>query len=95
MNNKLKAYLGFAIKSNGIVFGFDNLCETKKKIVLVVTDSTINPKVHAKLQALCDFKKWKIIQINSNTLFELLGRNCKVVGITDNNLAKAIMDNIN
>ena len=36
LTNKLETLLGFAVKSGKIVFGFDNLCETRKKVKLVV-----------------------------------------------------------
>ena len=43
MSGKIEAYLGFSIKSNKVVFGFDALCETAKRVSLVVVCPTVNP----------------------------------------------------
>ncbi len=92
--NKIASYLGFAIKSRNIIFGFDNLCETKKKIVTVITDNTINNKLKDKLIQLCEYRKWELLTLNDCTLSDLLNRNCKMVGVTDVHLAQAIKQNI-
>jgi len=91
LNNKIETYLGFAVKSGKIVFGFDNLCETRKKVKLVICSPTVNNKIKQKLILLCKHKKWELIE-TLDLLEELIYRdNCKVVGITDDNLASAIM----
>lgn len=92
MNSKLKTYLGFSIKSNQIVFGFDNLLETRKKVKLVLYDNTVNPKIEEKLKLLCDYKKWSLVKLENEKLGELVSRdNCKVVGLIDKNLADAVL----
>ena len=91
MNNKLETYLGFAVKSNKVVFGFDNLCETRKKVKLVVCSPSVNDKVKQKLILLCKHKKWQMVE-TLDLLENLIHRdNCKVVGIIDENLSSAIM----
>ena len=91
MNNKLETYLGFALKANKVVFGFDNLCETKKKVKLVVCSPSVNDKVKQKLILLCKHKKWYLIE-TLDLLENLIHRdNCKVEGILDDNLSSAIM----
>lgn len=92
MSGKIEAYLGFSIKSNKVVFGFDALCETTKRVSLVVVCPTVNPKVEQKLVTLCANKKWVMVKTN-NVLGELIHRdNCKVLAILDKSLANAILN---
>ncbi len=96
--NKLKTYLGFAVKSNSIVFGFDNLLETRKKVCCVIYSHDINLKIEQKLLDLCKYKNWALIKLTENdTLSVLLNReNCKVIGITNKDLVNGILQqNIN
>ncbi len=95
MNNKLSAYLGFAIKSKSVIFGLDNLSETTRKVALVLCDNTLSDNSYVKLVKLCEYRKWKMYQLTDCTIEQLIGRSTKVLGILDNNLSKAIIDNIN
>lgn len=90
--NKLEALLGFSVKSGKIVFGFDNLCETTKKVKVVVCSPSTNDKVKQKLKSLCDYKKWVLVE-TEELLESLIHRdNCKVVGLLDKGMAQAILD---
>jgi len=93
MNSKLFSYFGFAIKSRNIVFGYDNLVKCKSKNVLIVFDNTVNDKMQSKINRLARAHNWDIVKLEC-TLLSILGRNCKIVGITDENLANAIKQNI-
>lgn len=89
--NKLESLLGFAVKSGKIVFGFDNLCETRKNVKLVICSPSTNEKVKQKLILLCDHKKWDFVE-SKELLEDLIHReNCKVVGIVDKNMSSAIL----
>lgn len=92
MATKIEAYLGFSIKSGSVVFGYDAILETTKRVKLVLVSPTINPKVEQKLTRLCESKKWIMAKTNVG-LGELIHReNCKVIAILDKNLANAIVD---
>ena len=93
MINKIKSYLGFAIKSNEIIYGFDNLNTTKKNIKLVLYYDSISEKSLKNLRYLANNKKWKMVKLVNTSLDELLNtNNCKIVGITNENLAKVILE---
>ena len=47
--NKIKSYLGFAIRSGKVVFGYDNLFVTKKQPLLVLISSSQNEKMTDKV----------------------------------------------
>jgi len=96
LNNKLESLLGFAVKSGKIVFGFDNLCETRKNVKLVIYSPTTSDKVKQKLVLLCKHKSWVLIETIDNMESLIHRDNCKVVGLTDKSMSEAILklDNI-
>lgn len=89
--NKLKSYIGFAIKSNKIIWGFDNIL-LKNKDGLIIVSSTINEKNHNKIQNFALNHKIQIIMVEN--LEKIVDRNCKVLQITDKSLINGIL-NIN
>jgi len=93
--DKLKTYLGFSIKSNNIIFGYDKLFENKKNPSLVIICSTLNEKNTNKVIDFCEKNLIKFIKLNNYVLSDLLSRNnCKVVGICEDNLSKVICNEI-
>jgi len=91
--NKISTYLGFAIKSGKILFGYDNLLTNKKFPTLVLTCSTLNDKMNTKVNDFCNKNNIQIISLIDIELSSLIKRdNCKVVGILDENLSKAILN---
>lgn len=89
--NKLKAYLGFAIKSNNIVFGYDKLFENKKNPKFVIICSSLNEKNTNKIIEFCDKFKIRYTKLCDLVLGDLISRdNCKVIGVCDDGLADVI-----
>ena len=91
--NKIISYIGFAIKSNKVVAGQTPLKRSKEnlKLILVCNTATENLTNLAKNLSIkhgCEY-------IKLNTKLEELSniKNIKIIGITDENLAKAIIDN--
>lgn len=88
---KIKSYLGFAIRSGEIIFGYDKLMDSRKIPGLVIVCSTQNDKVACKVHRYCDERNITFIQLKDMVLGDLIGRdNCKVVGIVNRNLAQAL-----
>lgn len=89
--NKVKSYLGYAIKSRNIIFGYDNILSSKIKPFYIVISSTLNEKMTNKLLRFADEKNIKIKKLTSYRLEDFVMReNCKVVALTDVNLASAL-----
>lgn len=87
--SKTKTYLGFAIKSASIVFGYDNIVKKSHKIKLIIACSLINEKTLNNIKKL----NKPLIRLVCVTLSELLERdNVKVVGLTNENLSQAILN---
>lgn len=93
--NKLSTYIGFAIKSGKVIFGYDNLFKAKKKPVLVVICPTLSEKMKEKVNLFCCDQKIASLTLENLILSDIIKRdNCKVIGICDENLANAIANNI-
>lgn len=93
--NKIKTYLGFAIKSKKILFGYDNITTYKKNQTLILVSSSVNNKISLKINDFAMKKNIKIINLVNLTTEELIGRdNCKLLSVLDENLAQAIIKEI-
>ena len=89
--DKVKTYLGFAIKSGKVIFGVDKLFQSTKKPHVVLICSTQNEKVTNKVIKYCENNQFPYIKLSDLVLGDIVGRdNCKVIGILDLNLAIAI-----
>ena len=94
-DNKLKSYIGFAIKSNQVIFGYDKLFENRKTPNIVIVCSTLNEKNTNKIIEFCNNHSIKCIKFNSLILGELISRdNCKVIAICNESLSKVICNEI-
>ena len=90
--NKVKTYLGFAIKSNKILFGYDNIITYKKNQKLILVSSSVNEKVSTKINSFAERKNISIINLTDITVEELIGReNSKIISVLDENLSDAII----
>ncbi|MBE5757388.1 MAG: hypothetical protein E7345_00445 [Clostridiales bacterium] len=91
---KLESYIGFAIKSGSAIFGSDKLFEGKKLPKIVLICSSQNEKVSSKVQKFCESNKIECVKLDV-LLSDLVKReNCKVIGIIDENLSKAIRNEL-
>ena len=96
MVNKIQSYLGFAKKIKAIVFGLDNLEKYNKNIYLILYVKQLSENSLNKLNKLVNEKKWKMGVLINQSIDELLYvDNCKVIGITNENLADAILKSNN
>ena len=86
--------MGFSIKSGKVVFGLDKLQEYFKPVRLVIVCSTVAENTYKKLKTLCEYNKWKMVQLNDDlVLGTLISReNCKIIGLTDKNLSSAVLE---
>ena len=88
---KIKSYLGLSVKSGAVVIGQDKLKGFKKSVHLIVvspnaTQNLIDLSVRLKQKFGCEC-------IKTNTLLEELINiaGCKIVGLTNNSLAQAVL----
>ena len=80
LKSKIQTYLGFAKKSNAIVYGLDNLEKYFKKNCLVLYSNNLSENSLNKLSRLVAERKWKMGVLKNQTIDELLFvDNCKIL----------------
>ena len=90
--SKIETYLGFCIRARKIIFGVEMIERQKKGVSLLIVDggigkNSLKSTMQAKERFACP-----LLMTEDSLLGELLHRPAvKVVAITDNNLAKAIL----
>lgn len=96
ISNKIKTYFGFAIKSNNLIFGGDNIINARKRIYLVVCSSDINRTTIKQVEETCKTKNIKLVIKSTEFIEEVTNKiNCKCVAVCEPNLAKAIINELN
>lgn len=79
------------MKSNTVIYGYDNVKTTRKKQNLVLACSTATDKNITKLLDYCERRKIALVKLNGVTLSELTNKeNVKFIGLTNYELSKAI-----
>lgn len=89
--SKIKSYLGLCVKSGGVVIGQDRLKQNNKKIYLIVLSPTATQNLKDLSFRLSE--KFDCDLVITNTVLEdlICKQGCKLVGITNQSLAEAIL----
>ena len=89
--SKIKAYFGFAVKGNKIVFGTDTILD-RKPIAVFISD-TLSENAQKKITNICNLYELTLMVLNKIDM-DKITQNEKVLafGITDRNLAEAIIN---
>ena len=88
-------YIGFAIKSGAVIKGMDDILRTKKRICLIVIAKSTQMNSRTKVVGFAEKKGISFVEIEDEILENLNLQGVKIVGITDKNLATAIISSIN
>lgn len=91
LNKLIRTYLGFSIKSRAIVIGQDRLKETKDKIHLIVYCPSASQNLKDLIDRLADRFKCKAILMDEKLEDYTSIEGCKVLGLTNQSLAEAII----
>ena len=91
--NKIISYIGFANKSNNLVVGQTPIMRSTKQLhlILVCNSASDNLKNLAKNTAIKHNCEVIITKPNLSELANL--KDIKIIGLTDENLSKAIIEN--
>lgn len=93
--NKVFTYLGFCIRSGKILFGVDNVEESRRGVFLIIADGALSQnsmKVLAKKQQQLGCP---LIVTKEGELATLTARSgVKAVGVKEKNLAAAILEEV-
>lgn len=91
--NKIISYLGFAKKSNNCIMGQMALKNNTKQMFLIIVDITASENLKDLAINLAKKHKCELI-ISKFPISELIKYSeVKIVGLTDENLSKAIINN--
>ena len=92
---RVKTFVGFAVRANKVVWGTDNVLAYKKKLRLVLISADLAENARAKLSAYCEAKPARLIVVRDVSLAELTHRDgVKAIGVTDKNLSDAIISEL-
>ncbi len=87
---KIASYLGFAIKSDKIKIGLDEILKCKTSKIIICTN-TLSENASIKLKTFAEKQKIKILFVPDELIVSRFGqKNIKAVAILDKNLADAI-----
>ena len=92
--SKVETFIGFSIKSRSVTMGTNSIATIKKAFLIITCDSASDgTKKIAESYA----RKFNCPLMISKPLLEdvVLKTNCKMIAITDANLAKTIIENQN
>lgn len=90
-NDKFIAMIGFAKRAGKIVYGYDDLRSAKRVKLFAVSDGgSDNLKRNVKI--LAEKQSRPIVLVDG--LENIVGKNCKALGITDENMARAMTDHV-
>ena len=93
-SSKVETFIGFSIRSRSVCMGTNSIATIKKAFLIIVCNSASDG---TKKVAASYAHKFNCPLMVSNPLLEdvVLKTNCKMIAITDKNLAKAIIENQN
>lgn len=87
MKKNVFSYVGYAIKARKAVFGVDNLFN--KKCFVVLYDKSLSDNSKDRVMKYLSKSNTKGFVVDVEELYP--NKNCKAIGISDRNLASAII----
>ncbi len=84
--DKIRSYVGFAVRANKVKIGVDNILSAKYLPYVVLYDERLASNSKKKLLARCAGTKTFVIDVEA--VFP--GKNCLAIGVCEKNLAGAI-----
>ena len=91
---KIISYLGFAKKSHSIITGQTALKKNKKQLFLILTDTSASDNLRNLAKNLAVKHDCKYFVCSTNLEKLINQENIKILGLTDENLSRAIIDNM-
>ncbi|MGN0796941.1 MAG: hypothetical protein ACI4M5_01910 [Christensenellales bacterium] len=90
--DKISCYVGFAVKSGKIIWGLDMLKKSKKPPRIIIIDGSIGSNSAKEAEYYAAKNDVDVLHLPSQSLGIMLKRNnVKLIAVTDDNLAKAIL----
>ena len=94
VQDKVVTLVGFAIRAGKIIFGMDSILRNHKKKGLIIVCKSLSEGSRERLVK--QVGNTKVVLSRVTPVSELTHREgCKVIAITDKQMAQAILDNMN
>ncbi|HCJ01738.1 MAG TPA: hypothetical protein DIC18_00845 [Clostridiales bacterium] len=93
-NEKIAAYLGFSVKSRKIVYGYESVIATGKRLYLVLCDNELAENSFKKVMRYAEIKQIPVRKMASLSDY-FGGKAIKCVGLAEENLASAVVKELN
>ena len=87
---KISSYIGFSIRSGKVLFGIDSVEKYNKRIQLVLVSNTISENSLQNVKTVCEKKNVEYMLLDFSIEDITKRNNCKVLGILNPELSKAI-----
>lgn len=95
-NDKIAAFIGFALKAGGCVLGSEAVARCRKKIFVLLLARNAAPNTAKDILLKAERLKIPLIVPRNADLSDLVHKqNCKTAGITHKELANSILENLN
>ena len=96
MRDKIETFIGFSIKSRKAVYGLDSVIRYRKKMHCFLICKTVSENTEKEVLKLAQKYDLPLIKTVEKTLSEITFLdNCKVLALTNKELSKAVLDNLN
>ena len=94
LNQKCNSYIHFAVKANKVLWGLDFIKKSKFIPYVIIYDNTLGGNSKKQMMNYSEENEVELIEVEENYLNDLLKRkNVKMIGIIDESLANAILNN--
>lgn len=88
--DKIRTMVGFAVKSNRLEIGTDNVLRKNSSAEIVIADVFLSKNALAKIERHCRMRETTLIVTNFNNMLPLNKPGCKVIGLTDHNMCELV-----
>jgi hypothetical protein len=88
-------FIGFSVKSRRIVYGINQIINSRKKLYLLILCKSASENTKKEARNFAKNHAIKILITKDILLEEIVNKiNCKSAALTDKNLAVAVLDNV-
>ena len=94
LNQKCNSYIHFAVKANKVLWGIDMIKSSKMIPYVIIYDETLGANALKQMNYYSEEYEVETIKVSKDYLNTLLKRNnVKIIGIVDESLSSAILEN--
>lgn len=93
--DKIDTLLGFAVKAGKLIYGADNLDTIRKRIFLIIMCASTADNTREKVIQSALKRKVPLVIALKPLQDILYKQNCKIAALQDEQMANAIMNNLN